>query len=159
MDLADKLIAQQQSKTVDDSGTEWKVFQDNIGLSTYVRNPDKPVEAINDPKYWSIRIRGVNRIKYNKNQQGLLHRRGCIFYVGNEVVARTYDNLCRLADPQFKIPRDIASRIWDDLYDYVPKLSYDKIAVTPNLVWNKKDGTLEQTEEPVLTTGKGGFNG
>lgn len=158
MDLADKLIAQQQNRTVDENGREWKVFQDNIGLSTYVKNPDKPVEAINDPKYWSIRIRGVNRIKYNKKQQGLLHRRGCVLYVGNEAVARTYDNLCRLADPQFKIPRDLAGRIWDDLYNYAPKLSYDKIGVGPGLLWNKKTGNLEQTDELYLTTGKGGFN-
>lgn len=158
MDLADKLIEQQQSRSIDENGGEWKVFQDDIGLSTYVKNPDKPVEAINDPKYWSIRIRGVNRIKYNKGKQGLLHRRGCLFYIGNEVVARTYDNLCRLADPQFKIPRVIASRIWDDLYDYVPKLSYDKIGVGPNLIWNKKTGNLETTDGPYLTTGKGGFN-
>lgn len=159
MDLADKLIQQQQEKVVSSDGNELKIFQDNTGLCVYVRDPERPVEIINDPKYWSIRIRAVNRIKYNKNKQGLLHRRGCLFFVGNEVVARTYDNLCRLADPQFRIPKDIASRIWDDLYEYVPKLSYDKIAVSPNLVWNKKDGTLEQTEEPVLTTGKGGFNG
>ena len=159
MDLADKLIQQQQEKVVSSDGNELKIFQDNTGLCVYVRDPERPVEIINDPKYWSIRIRAVNRIKYNKNKQGLLHRRGCLFFVGNEVVTRTYDNLCRLADPQFRIPKDIASRIWDDLYEYVPKLSYDKIAVSPNLVWNKKDGTLEQTEEPVLTTGKGGFNG
>lgn len=159
MDLADKLIQQQQEKVVNSDGNELKIFQDNTGLCVYVRDPERPVEIINDPKYWSIRIRAVNRMKYNKNKQGLLHRRGCMFFVGNEVVARTYDNLCRLADPQFRIPKDIASRIWDDLYEYVPKLSYDKIAVSPNLVWNKKDGTLEQTDEPVLTTGKGGFNG
>lgn len=159
MDLADRLIEQQQNKVLDDNGSELKVFQDDIGLSTFVKDPENPVEAINDPKYWSIRIRGVNRIKYDKGRQGLLHRRGCIFYIGNEIVARNYDNLCRLADPQFRIPRDLAGRIWDDLYEYVPKLSYDKIAVTPNLVWNKKDGTLEQVEDPVLTTGRGGFNG
>ena len=159
MDLADKLIQQQQEKVVNSDGNELKIFQDNTGLCTYVMDPERPVEVINDPKYWSIRIRAVNRMKYNKNKQGLLHRRGCMFFVGNEVVARTYDNLCRLADPQFRIPKDIASRIWDDLYEYVPKLSYDKIAVSPNLVWNKKDGTLEQTDEPVLTTGTGGFNG
>lgn len=158
MDLADKLIQQQQEKVVNSDGDELKIFQDNTGLCTYVKNPDNPVEAINDPKYWSIRIRAVNRIKYNKGRQGLLHRRGCVFYVGGEVVKRTYDSLNRLADPQFKIPVSIASRIWDDLYDYVPKLSYDKIAVSSNLVWNKKDGTLEEVEEPVLTTGKGGFN-
>lgn len=159
MDLADKLIQQQQEKVVNSDGNELKIFQDNTGLCVYVRDPERPVEIINDPKYWSIRIRAVNRMKYNKNKQGLLHRRGCLFFVGNEMVARTYDNICRLADPQFRIPKEIASRIWDDLYEYVPKLSYDKIAVSPNLAWNKKDGTLEQMEEPVLTTGKGGFNG
>lgn len=159
MDLADKLIQQQQEKVVNSDGNELKIFQDNTGLCVYVRDPERPVEIINDPKYWSIRIRAVNRMKYNKNKQGLLHRRGCLFFVGNEMVARTYDNICRLADPQFRVPKEIASRIWDDLYEYVPKLSYDKIAVSPNLVWNKKDGTLEQTEEPILTTGKGGFNG
>ena len=158
MDLADKLIAQQQEYTIDENGSEWRVFRDNIGLSTYVKDPDNPSEIIHDPKYWSIRIRGINRIKYNKNKQGLLHRRGCLFYIGDEVIQRNYDNLCRLAEPQFKIPRDIASRIWDDLYDYVPKLSYDKIAISPNLVWNKKDGILEQMDDPILTTGKGGFN-
>lgn len=158
MDLADKLIQQQQEKVVNSDGEELKIFQDNTGLCTYVKDPENPVEAINDPKYWSIRIRAVNRMKYNKNRQGLLHRRGCIFYIGSEAISRSYDNLNRLAEPQFKIPKEIASRIWDDLYDYVPKLSYDKIAVTPNLVWNKKDGTLEQMDEPALTTGKGGFN-
>ena len=159
MDLADKLIQQQQEKVVNSDGEELKIFQDNTGLCTYVKDPENPVEAINDPKYWSIRIRAVNRTKYNKNRQGLLHRRGCLFFVGNEAIKRSYDNLNRLADPQFKIPKDIASRIWDDLYEYVPRLSYDKIAVTPNLVWNKKDGTLEQMEESILTTGKGGMNG
>lgn len=158
MDLADKLIAQQQELVTDDNGEELKVFRDNVGLSCFVKDPTKPLEAINDPKYWSIRIRAVNRMKYLKGKQGLLHRRGCVFFVGGEAIPRTKDNLNRLADPQFKIPADICGRIWDDLYDYVPKLSYDKIAITPSLVWNKKDGTLEQTEEPVLTTGKGGFN-
>lgn len=157
MDLADKLIQQQQEKVVNSDGEELKIFQDNTGLCTYVKDPENPVEAINDPKYWSIRIRAVNRMKYNKNKQGLLHRRGCLFYIGNEVVARTYDNLCRLADPQFKIPKEIASRVWDDLYNYVPKLSYDKIGVGPNLLWNAKEGKLEKTDEPYLTTGKGGF--
>ena len=46
MDLADKLIAQQQELVTDDNGEELKVFRDNVGLSCFVKDPTNPLEAL-----------------------------------------------------------------------------------------------------------------
>lgn len=157
MDLADKLIEHQYGvlKEASDGG---QTYVDDLGISTVVDNKDDPVELKNNVDYYVCRIIVLNNKKVEEGTQGRLHRRGDMIYIGSDMVQTTDSNLFRLCSPQWAIPVYLKPQIWDRLYRLLPELSYDKIVLSDHLIFDKKTGSIEWTDDKPLTTGTGGFN-
>lgn len=157
MDLADKLIERQHS-VLQEASDGGQTYVDDLGIPTVVEDKDNPVELKNNVDYYVCRIIVLNNKKVEEGTQGRLHRRGSIIYIGSDMVQPTDANLFRLCSPQWAIPVYLKSQIWDRLYWLLPELDHDKIVLSDHLIFNKKTGSIEWTDDEPLTTGAGGFN-
>lgn len=157
MDLADKLIARTQA-VVQEESDGGQTYVDDLGIPTIVADKNKPIELRNNVDYYVCRIIVLNNKKVEAGEQGRIHKRGGILFIGNEPLQTSDFNLFRLCTTPWPIPQHIKPQIWDRLYELVPTLSCDKIVVSDHLAFNKKTGRIEWSNEHFSTTGQGGFN-
>lgn len=159
MDLAEQLIQQQQLESRGESDYGMEVFTDELGISRLVRDLDNPKEVINDPMYWALRIIMINRQRVAQKKQGLIHKRGNLLYIGNDILPRKGETVDRLAKPRYSIPQRVKAQVWDEVFDRVPTLSYDKLVISRNLAFDRIAGELVHDEKGFQSIGRGGING
>lgn len=87
-----------------------------------------------------------------KDTDGHLHMRddGRI-WKGYSWIAENTDNLYRIAKWTKPIKPYEREIIWKKVREVLPNLSKDKLVVTDNLVWNRKEAKLEYTEQKPNT--------
>lgn len=142
MDLADRVIAANQDTLSPDErptpffGVELPKV-DEYGLPT-----------VDSASYFVARMMRIDQ----DATDGHLHLRsdGRI-WKGNHWVSENQENLYRLAEWHHPIKAWQREALWKQLREVLPSLSRDKYVIADNLVWNRKEARLEQTNNKPNT--------
>lgn len=145
--LADKLIAQRESQEEKkkDVTVTYKFFNYEL--------PEKDEFGMPTANSIEYVIARIIYIDYNISGKDRLHlREDGRIWEGDHWVSENDRNLYKITQWAFKpFTPDQKHRIWVRLRECLPKLSYDKMVVKDNLVWDMKNNELYFSDEKPLT--------
>lgn len=145
--LADKLIAQRESQEEKkkDVTVTYKFFNYEL--------PEKDEFGMPTANSIEYVIARIIYIDYNVSGKDRLHlREDGRIWEGDHWVSENDRNLYKITQWAFKpFTSDQKHRIWVRLRECLPKLSYDKMVVRDNLVWDMKNNELYFSDEKPLT--------
>lgn len=144
-DLADKLIARQEAESEQKTEPRFNFFSYAL--------PEKDEYGMPTANSIEYVIARIIYIDYNISGRERLHlREDDRIWEGDHWVSEDEKNLYRLTKWPYK-PFTAAqrSRIWARLRECLPTLSYDKVVVRDNLVWDWKNRELYFSDDKPLT--------
>lgn len=145
--LADKLIAQRESQEEKkkDVTVTYKFFNYEL--------PEKDEFGMPTANSIEYVIARIIYIDYNVSGKDRLHlREDGRIWEGDHWLSENDRNLYKITQWAFKpFTPDQKHRIWVRLRECLPKLSYDKMVVKDNLVWDMKNNELYFSDEKPLT--------
>lgn len=144
--LADKLIAMQNEES------ECKAPQVKYDFLKYdlPEKDDLGMPTANSVEYIVARILYID---YNVSGAEHLHlREDGRIWEGDHWLAENEKNLYKITRWPYKPFTDSQKyRIWARLRECLPTLSYDKMVIKDNLVWDSKNNEVYFSDEPLLT--------
>lgn len=143
--LAEQVIANQEREAANAKIVEIDFFnydlpeRDELGMPT-----------ANSIEYVIARILYID---HNLSGKEKLHlREDGRIWEGDHWIAENTDNLYRISKWPFKnFTNDQKPRIWARLREVLPTLSYDKLVVKDNLIWDWKNNNLYFSDEEPIT--------
>ena len=141
--LAERVIASQEKEHVKTPEVDFFNYdlpeRDDLGMPT-----------ANSVEYVVARILYIN---YNITDQHIIHlREDGRVWEGEQWLAENSQNLYRITKWNYKPFNDGQKQmIWRRLREILPSLSYDKIAIKDNLIWDWKNNKLYFADENPVT--------
>lgn len=145
--LADKIIAKQAAESDKIPNQQSKIRFFNYDLP---EKDDLGIPTANCVDYVVARILYID---YNISGRERLHlREDNRIWEGDHWLAENQKNLYKITMWPYKtFTSNECHRIWARLRECLPTLSYDKMVIKDNLVWDAKNNDVYFSDEPPLT--------
>ena len=145
--LADKIIAKQETEDSNKSNNQNKIDFFNYDLP---KKDEFGIPTANCLDYVIVRILYID---YNVSGREHLHlREDGRIWEGDHWLSENEKNLYKITRWPYKnFTSSQCHRIWARLREFLPTLSYDKMVIKDNLIWDSKNNDVYFSDEPVLT--------